>query len=103
MGQAGAHVLARLVPAELALDENDASAALGYAERYLRRLGSGQPIESAAALEPLVPIRIKLDELPAARDAHAQSRGWASHHGPQPSPWPPNATCSAEAHPLKMR
>jgi ATP/maltotriose-dependent transcriptional regulator MalT len=72
VAQAGAHVLAPLVQAELALDEDDPSAALGYAERYLRGLGSEQPIESAAALELLVPIRIRLGELPSARAAHAQ-------------------------------
>ena len=72
VAQAGAHVLAPLVLAELALDEDDPSAALGYAERYLRGLGGEQPIESAAALELLVPIRIRLGELPSARDVHAQ-------------------------------
>jgi LuxR family maltose regulon positive regulatory protein len=72
VAQAAAHVLAPLVQAEIALDEDDPSAALGYAERYLRGLGSEQPIESAAALELLVPIRIRLGELPSARDAHAQ-------------------------------
>ena len=46
--------------------------ALGYAERYLRGLGGDQPIESAAALELLVPIRIRLGELAAAREAHAR-------------------------------
>jgi tetratricopeptide (TPR) repeat protein len=45
------HVLVPLVRAALAIDDDDPSAALGYAERYLRSLGSEQPIESAAALE----------------------------------------------------
>ena len=72
VAQAGAHVLAPLVQAEIALDDDDPSAALGYAERYLRGLGGDQPIESAAAFELLVPIRIRLGELAAARDAHAR-------------------------------
>jgi ATP/maltotriose-dependent transcriptional regulator MalT len=70
--QSGAHVLAPLVWAEVALDDNDPPAALGYAERYLRGLGNDQPIESAAALELLVAIRTSLGELSAARTAHAQ-------------------------------
>ena len=72
LAQAGTHVLAPLVLAELSLDEDDPPGALGHAERYLRGLGGGQPIESAAALELFVPIRIRLGELPAAREAHAQ-------------------------------
>jgi LuxR family maltose regulon positive regulatory protein len=64
------HVLAPLVQAELALDEDDPSAALGHAERYLRSLGGEQPIESAAAFELLVPTRIRLGELDLAREAH---------------------------------
>jgi ATP/maltotriose-dependent transcriptional regulator MalT len=65
-------VLVPLVQAELALDDDDPSAALGYAERYLRGLGGDQPIESAAALELLVAVRIRLGELTAARDAYLQ-------------------------------
>jgi ATP/maltotriose-dependent transcriptional regulator MalT len=72
VAQAGAHVLAPLVQAEIALGDDDPSAALGYAERYLRGLGGEQPIESASALELLVGIRIRLGEPAAARDAHAQ-------------------------------
>ena len=72
LAQAGSHVLAPLVYAELSLDDDDPSAAAGYAERYLRGLGDGQPIESAAALELLVPIRIRLGELHEAREAHAR-------------------------------
>ena len=52
----------RSCEAELALDDDDPSAALGHAERYLRGLGDEQPIESAAALELLVPIRIRLGD-----------------------------------------
>jgi DNA-binding NarL/FixJ family response regulator len=70
--QSATHVLAPLVHAELALDEDDPVAATGHAERYLRRLGTEQPIESAAALELLVAARIALNDLPGAREAHAQ-------------------------------
>jgi len=70
--QGGPHVLAALVRAELALDQDDPEAALGYAERYLRALGSEQPIESAAALELLVSIRIRLGDLIAASETQAQ-------------------------------
>jgi ATP/maltotriose-dependent transcriptional regulator MalT len=72
VAEAAGHVLAPLVQAELALDEDDPSAALGYAERYLRGLQGEQPIESAAALELLVPIGIRLGELESAHDAYAQ-------------------------------
>ena len=59
VAQAGAHVLARLVQAEIALDEDDLAAALAHAERYLRGcLGGEESIERAAALELLVPILI---------------------------------------------
>jgi DNA-binding NarL/FixJ family response regulator len=70
LAQAQGHVLAPLVQAELALDDDDPSAAVGYAERYLRSLGGEQPIESAAAFELLVPTRIRLGELDLAREAH---------------------------------
>jgi DNA-binding NarL/FixJ family response regulator len=70
VAQAGGHVLVPLVQAELALDDDDPSAALGYAERYLRGLGGDQPIESAAALELLVAVRIRLGEVAAARAAY---------------------------------
>jgi ATP/maltotriose-dependent transcriptional regulator MalT len=70
--EAGTHVLAPLVRADLSLDDGDPSAALGHAERYLRGLGGAQPIESAAALELMVAARIRLAELPAARAAHEQ-------------------------------
>jgi len=72
LAQAGTHVLVPLVRAAVALDDGDASAALGYAEKYMRSLGGDQPIESAAALELLVPIRIRLGDLDLAREAHAQ-------------------------------
>jgi DNA-binding NarL/FixJ family response regulator len=72
VAQAGSHVLAPLVQAELALDDDDPSAALGFAERYLRSLQGAQPIESAAAVELLVPIQIRLGDVDAARDAYAQ-------------------------------
>jgi ATP/maltotriose-dependent transcriptional regulator MalT len=82
--EAAPHVLAPLVHAELSLDDNDPSAALGYAERYLRGLGDGQPIESAAALELLVPVRIRLGDLAAARRAHIQLAAIADAAGTDP-------------------
>ena len=72
LAQAGTHVLVPLVRAAVTLDDDDPSAALGYAEKYLRSLGGDQPIESAAALELLVPIRIRLGELDLARETHAR-------------------------------
>ena len=72
LGQATGHVLVPLVQAELALDDDDPSAALGYAERYVRSLGGERPIESAAALEVLVPVRIRLGDLGSAREAHRE-------------------------------
>jgi LuxR family maltose regulon positive regulatory protein len=69
--QAGAHVLAPLVQAELALDGNDPAAALGQAERYLRALGEDRPIESAAAFELIVQAQIRLRDVEEARAAHA--------------------------------
>jgi ATP/maltotriose-dependent transcriptional regulator MalT len=65
-------VLAPLVEAELALDDDDPSGALGHAERYLRSLAGDQTIESAAALELLVPIHLQLGEPDRARAAHAR-------------------------------
>ena len=44
LAQAGGHVLAPLVRAELALEEEDPSAARGDAAKYLRSRGRGQPI-----------------------------------------------------------
>jgi DNA-binding NarL/FixJ family response regulator len=72
LAEAGTHVLAPLVHSALALDDGDPSAALGYAEKYLRSIRGAQPIESAAALELLVPIRIALGELDLARESHVQ-------------------------------
>ena len=59
-------------------------AALGHAERYLRGLGDDQPIESAAALELLVPVRIRLGEPALARDAHARLAATAGAVGSDP-------------------
>src|SRR5215213_695855 len=72
LAEARGHVLVPLVRAALALDDDDAPAALGYAEKYLRSFGRDQPIETAAALELLVPIRIRLGELDRAREAYSQ-------------------------------
>jgi LuxR family transcriptional regulator, maltose regulon positive regulatory protein len=70
--EAKGHVLVPLVRAALALDDDDPSAALGYAEKYLRGLASEQPIESAAALELMAGAHVRLGELEPARDAHAR-------------------------------
>ena len=72
VAQAGGAVLAPLVEAELALDEDDPAGALGNAERQLRSLGATQPIESAAALELLVVAHVWLGDGEAARGAHAR-------------------------------
>jgi ATP/maltotriose-dependent transcriptional regulator MalT len=76
--------LVPLVQAELALDDDDPSAALGYADRYLRSLGGEQPIESAAAFELLVPARIRLGELDLAREAHTALVAIADAVGTEP-------------------
>jgi ATP/maltotriose-dependent transcriptional regulator MalT len=78
------HVLAPLVQATIVLDEGDASAALGYAERYLRSLGARQPIESAEGLELLVAINVQLGELDAAREAHRRLTDIAGLVGTDP-------------------
>jgi DNA-binding NarL/FixJ family response regulator len=70
LAEAGTHVLAPLVEAELRFDAGDAAGAQASASRHLRGLGEGAPIESSAAFELLVPIRIRLRDLDAARRAH---------------------------------
>jgi DNA-binding CsgD family transcriptional regulator len=72
LAQAGGHVLVPLVQAELALENNDPSAALGAAERYLAGIGREDAIQAAAALEVLVPARIRLGDFPRAREDHAE-------------------------------
>jgi DNA-binding CsgD family transcriptional regulator len=72
LAQGGAHILVGLVRGAVALDEDDPVTAIGCSERYLRRLGDEQPIESAAALELVVAAAIKLGDLDTARDAHAR-------------------------------
>ena len=72
LAQAGGHVLVDLVRAALALDDDDPSAAVGGAERYLRRLGADQPLESAAAFELVVAAALRLGDPDAAREAHAR-------------------------------
>jgi LuxR family transcriptional regulator, maltose regulon positive regulatory protein len=71
LAQAAGHVLVPLVQAELALDDNDPSAAVGCAERYLTGLGREGTIEAAAAFELLVPARIRLGDQRRAREDHA--------------------------------
>jgi ATP/maltotriose-dependent transcriptional regulator MalT len=72
LAQAGGHVLVPLVQAELALDNNDPSAALGCAERYLAGIGRDDAVQAAAALEVLVPARIRLGDYGRAREEHAE-------------------------------
>jgi LuxR family transcriptional regulator, maltose regulon positive regulatory protein len=72
LAQAGSHVLVPLVQAELALENNDPSAALGWAERYLAGIGGDDAIQAAAALEVLVPARIRLGDYGRAREDHAE-------------------------------
>ncbi len=71
--EAGAHGLARLVQAEIALDEGNLAAAASDAERYLRGCPGGEEsIERAAALELLVPIALALGEPDRARATYNQ-------------------------------
>jgi hypothetical protein len=72
LATAGDHVLVPLVQAELALEDNDPSGALGCAERYLAGIGREETIEAAAALELLVPARIRLGDFGRAREDHAE-------------------------------
>jgi ATP/maltotriose-dependent transcriptional regulator MalT len=72
LAEAGGHVLVPLVQAELALEDNDPSAALGSAERYLAGIGRENMIEAAAGLEVLVPARIRLGDHARAREDHAE-------------------------------
>jgi DNA-binding NarL/FixJ family response regulator len=65
-------VLVPLVQAELALESNDPSAALGSAERYLAGIGREDTIQAAAALELMVPARIRLGDHGRAREDHAE-------------------------------
>jgi LuxR family transcriptional regulator, maltose regulon positive regulatory protein len=69
LGKGGGHVLDALVRAALAFEHEDPSSALHHADRYLRAFGEEQPIETAAALELLVPVHIQLG---ASRDAAAR-------------------------------
>jgi len=72
LAAAEAHVLVPLVQAQLALDDDDASAALSYAEKFLRSFGSERAIESAGGFETLVLAHLRLGEVDRARDAHAE-------------------------------
>ncbi len=82
--RAGRHVLVALVEAELRLDADDAEGAQAAAARYLRGIGGGTPIESSAAFELLVPIRIRLRDLDAARRAHERLAAIAGDVGSAP-------------------
>ena len=84
LGDAGTHVLVALVDAELRLDAGDIAGAHASASRYLRGLGGGVPIESAAAFELLVEIRIRQRDLEAARRAHERLAAIAADVGSAP-------------------
>lgn len=72
LAAAAGHVLVPLVQAQLALDDDDASAAVSYAERFVRSLGPDRPIETAGGFEILVLAHLRLGEIDRARDAHAE-------------------------------
>lgn len=84
LAAAGKHALAPLVEAELRLDAGDISGAHASAVRYLQGLGGGAPIESAAAFEVLVPVRVRLRDLEAARRAHERLAAIADDVGSAP-------------------
>jgi DNA-binding NarL/FixJ family response regulator len=79
LARAGAHTVALLARAELALDRGDVGGGLEGAERYLRRVGAEGLSERVPGLELIVRARLRagdpaaaraaLDELLAAADA----------------------------------
>jgi DNA-binding NarL/FixJ family response regulator len=81
LGQGGGHVQDALVRAALAFERDDTAGALDYAEKYLRSFGDDQPVETAPALELLVPVHIRLGSLRDARDRHDQLTGIADAVG----------------------
>jgi DNA-binding NarL/FixJ family response regulator len=63
LGQGGGHVLDALVRAAIAFEDDEPASALDYADKYLRAFGGERPIETAAALELLVAIHVRLGAL----------------------------------------
>jgi DNA-binding NarL/FixJ family response regulator len=78
------HVLAPLVHAALALDEDDPEGATGHAERFLDTFGGEQPVETAPGLELMARARATLGDLDAACEAHAKLAGIAEAAGTKP-------------------
>lgn len=76
--QAGAHPLALLGSAELAMDRGDAVAASDLSERYLRRLPPQNRTDRAPGLELLVRAETTAGDLTAARTALAELSGIAA-------------------------
>jgi DNA-binding NarL/FixJ family response regulator len=72
LGHGGGHVQDALVRAALAFEHDDSTSALNYAEKYMRTYGDDQPVETAPALELLVPVHVRLGSRTAARDRHEQ-------------------------------
>jgi ATP/maltotriose-dependent transcriptional regulator MalT len=60
LGQGGGHVLDALIRAGLASEDDDPSSARHYAEKYIRAFADEPAIETAAALELLVPVHLRL-------------------------------------------
>jgi DNA-binding NarL/FixJ family response regulator len=69
LAQAGAHQVALLARAELALDRGDAAGALEGAERYLRRVGADGRSERVPGLELVVRAHLRAGSPAAARAA----------------------------------
>jgi DNA-binding CsgD family transcriptional regulator len=81
LGQGGGHVQDALVRAALELEHDDPASALNYAEKYMRTFGDDQPVETAPALELLVPVHVRLGARTAARDRHEQLAALANAVG----------------------
>lgn len=64
------HVLAVLVRAELALDDDEPIRARDLAERYLRAFGDDLTLDAAGALELLVSVHLRLEQRREAHLAH---------------------------------
>ena len=78
---AGAHTVALLARAELALDRGDAAGALEGAERYLRRAGEDGRSERVPGLELIVRAHLRAGATAEARAALADLRAAADAIG----------------------
>jgi DNA-binding NarL/FixJ family response regulator len=81
LGRAGAHQVALLARAELALDRGDAAGALEGAERYLRRVGADGQSERVPGLELVVRAHLGAGAPAEARAALAGLRSAAEAVG----------------------